>query len=124
MLVATNVILWHGFSVESLIGELKRDPVSGKASGRDRMTPDDAQGIAEVSQVVDIKCHQMLDIVKLKWCITNICFEIVTRRSLNSYVLRPWSSPILHTIMAEFLLKSATIEFFKFEKNWDIIFKL
>ena len=77
MSVAIKVILWHGFSVESHIGELKRDPVSGKASGRDRMTPDDAQGIAEVSQVVDIKCHQMPDTVKLKWCITNICFETV-----------------------------------------------
>ena len=77
MLVATNVILWHGFSVESHIGELKRDPVSGKASGRDRMTPDDAPGIAEVSQVADIKCHQMPDTVKLKWCIDNTCLEIV-----------------------------------------------
>ena len=56
---------------------LKRDPVSRKASGRDRMTPDDAPGIREVSEVADIKCHQMPDTVKLKWCITNICFETV-----------------------------------------------
>ena len=91
MSVAIKVILWHGFSVESHIGELKRDPVSGKASGRDRMTPDDAQGIAEVSEVADIKCHQMPDTVKLKWCIANICLEIVVA------------------------------DFFIFENNWDII---
>ena len=72
MSVAIKVILWHVFSV----GEVKRDLVFGKASGRDRMTPDDAPGIGGGSQVADIKCHQMPDQVKLKWCITNICFEI------------------------------------------------
>ena len=49
--------------------------VSRKASGRDRMAPGDAPGIKDISEVVDIKCHQMPEKLSLNGTLTTYVFK-------------------------------------------------